>query len=170
MSLGERLKIIRGGRSQTEFAAELRVSKSTYVRYERNERKPDTRFLKNVCENFNINSNWLLFGEGPQRKDMVSVLPEDRLEGLPIDVPPDPALYGLPPDPKYNEWTERVLDAMSFINAQVGFEPLPARLNRDQIIRFALSLLTRLNREELAFLQKVIHNWIELPKKESGQG
>lgn len=64
MTLGERLKIIRGTRTQTEFSTELGLSKNTYVRYERGQRIPDTAFLETVIKKFHINPVWILTGNG----------------------------------------------------------------------------------------------------------
>lgn len=65
MSLGSRLKTIRGKRTQKWFASEMGVSKNTYALYERNERTPDANFLEIICRRFRVNPGWLLLGEGP---------------------------------------------------------------------------------------------------------
>ncbi len=73
MSLGERLKIIRGKRTQMDFSAELRISKNTYVRYERDLRVPDAKFLESLCREFQINPEWLLLGMGEQRRPKIDL-------------------------------------------------------------------------------------------------
>lgn len=55
---GAEIKRIRGNRSQQEFADLLQVGRTTIIRYENNERMPDTEFL------FKLN---LLFGVDPTR-------------------------------------------------------------------------------------------------------
>jgi len=63
MSLGDRLKIIRGEIQQDEFAKYFNIHKNTYARYERNEAKPNTEFIKQLCLKFNVDVEWLIFGD-----------------------------------------------------------------------------------------------------------
>jgi len=63
--IGERIKKIRGELSQGEFASRISVHKQTVLRWEKGETKPDSDALRKICETFNINPSWLLFGEGP---------------------------------------------------------------------------------------------------------
>lgn len=55
---GAEIRRIRGDRSQQEFAELLGVGRTTIIRYESNERAPDTEFL------FKLN---LIFGVDPSR-------------------------------------------------------------------------------------------------------
>jgi transcriptional regulator with XRE-family HTH domain len=61
--IGERIKQIRGKEPQEEFAKRFGVSRSTILRYESDERKPDTDFIAALCKAYNVNANWLLTGE-----------------------------------------------------------------------------------------------------------
>jgi phage repressor protein C with HTH and peptisase S24 domain len=71
MSIGERLKMVRGKRKQETFAAQLRVTKNTYGRYEREINPIPSDILKEVCDQNGISPLWLLTGEGPmKRKDI----------------------------------------------------------------------------------------------------
>ena len=63
--IGERIKKIRGELSQGEFASRISVHKQTVLRWEKGETKPDSDALRKICETFNINPSWLLFGERP---------------------------------------------------------------------------------------------------------
>ena len=64
MTLGERLKAVRGRGTQKQLAADLKVTTNTYAAYERDERIPDAHFLEAICRKFQINPAWLLLGEG----------------------------------------------------------------------------------------------------------
>lgn len=69
MTLGERLKLIRGQESRDRFAPRLKVSKNTLVNYETNLRTPDADFLNALLGLFPIlNPAWLLTGEGEMRR------------------------------------------------------------------------------------------------------
>ena len=69
MAIGDRLREIRESNklSQPALAEQLGVKSRTYGTYERNESRPDSDFLKNICTKFCINPKWLLFGEGPMK-------------------------------------------------------------------------------------------------------
>lgn len=60
--LKDRLKSLRGKRSQAEFAAEIGVSLATYSRYERGENTPDAEALMKIHEATNADISWLLMG------------------------------------------------------------------------------------------------------------
>jgi|GEM_PF-2686331 len=68
MNISERLKMVRGSVSQAEFAAIFGVGTNTIYRYESGKNPPDTDFIIKVCEKFNINPSWLLFGEEPKHR------------------------------------------------------------------------------------------------------
>jgi transcriptional regulator with XRE-family HTH domain len=65
-TLGERIKYIQrnSGKNQTIFAQSLGVSKGSVILYQKNERSPDSSFLKTLCELYKVNPSWLLLGEG----------------------------------------------------------------------------------------------------------
>jgi len=68
---GERLREIkdRSGLDIVTFAEKLGVSKAAISNYLHGRRIPDAFFVYKVCRNFQINPDWLLFGEGaPERK------------------------------------------------------------------------------------------------------
>ena len=68
MSLGTRIKYIRGKLSQSEFALALGVSQRTIGHYEKDERDPTASFVKSICAKYAISSEWLLAGEGNMSK------------------------------------------------------------------------------------------------------
>jgi hypothetical protein len=73
MTLGERLKLIRGDRSLEAFgdlisSNDVRFEKSNLSKYERDTVRPTTDFYLSLSQKLGININWLLTGKG----DMVA--------------------------------------------------------------------------------------------------
>ncbi len=66
MTLGERLKLVRGTSSQKAFAAELSIHENTVSNAERRNSATQEYLLK-LAEAHNINLHWLLTGHGPMR-------------------------------------------------------------------------------------------------------
>jgi transcriptional regulator with XRE-family HTH domain len=65
-TLGERIKYLQknSGKNQVEFANSLGVSKGSLILYQKNDRSPDSSFLRTLCELYRVNPTWLLLGEG----------------------------------------------------------------------------------------------------------
>jgi transcriptional regulator with XRE-family HTH domain len=65
-TLGERIKYLQknSGKNQIEFARSLGVSKGSLILYQKNDRSPDSSFLRTLCELYRVNPTWLLIGEG----------------------------------------------------------------------------------------------------------
>ena len=68
MTLGKRIRQIRGDESQDAFANRLNINKNTLGFYERDERTPNATFVADICKQELISSDWLLYGEGPMRR------------------------------------------------------------------------------------------------------
>jgi len=66
VTLGERLKLVRGASSQKAFAAELSIHENTVSNAERRNSATQEYLLK-LAEAHNINLHWLLTGHGPMR-------------------------------------------------------------------------------------------------------
>jgi transcriptional regulator with XRE-family HTH domain len=66
VTLGERLKLVRGTASQKAFAAELSLHENTVSNAERRNSATQEYLLK-LAEARNINLHWLLTGHGPMR-------------------------------------------------------------------------------------------------------
>ena len=65
-TIGERLRMIRGGRSRKEFSQLYDIHWNSIKRYEDGERKNIPKdYLERVISGENINPNWLFTGEGP---------------------------------------------------------------------------------------------------------
>jgi len=82
--VGDRLRMVRGEKSQDELAEILGVSRNTVARYERKERSPDSAYLERVCSFFpEIDPAWLLTGEGtPERAESPEKARDLSNEGL----------------------------------------------------------------------------------------
>lgn len=65
-TLGERIKYLQktSGKNQVEFSRSLGVSKGSLILYQKNDRSPDSSFLRTLCELYRVNPTWLLIGEG----------------------------------------------------------------------------------------------------------
>lgn len=65
ISLGQRLYSLRKYRDLTlqELCEATGISRANLNRYERDETKPTTEYLKILCRFFSVSSDWLLFGK-----------------------------------------------------------------------------------------------------------
>ena len=59
MSLGQRIKQIRGNLSQTELSRLLKVDRSTVASWETDRREPDLKTLSQLADLFNVSIDWL---------------------------------------------------------------------------------------------------------------
>lgn len=66
MTLGERLKLVRGTSSQKSFAAELSLHENTVSNAERRN-SATLDYLQRLAAVRNINLHWLITGHGPMR-------------------------------------------------------------------------------------------------------
>ena len=64
-SIGERIRTVRGTKTQAEFAVCLGVTQRAIVNYETGGRIPKGSILRKICEQYRIEEKWLLTGEGP---------------------------------------------------------------------------------------------------------
>jgi SOS-response transcriptional repressor LexA len=69
MTIGKRIRQVRGALSQGEFADALGVSKSAVGSYERDAQAPGSTVIVAICERFGIDPAWLLFGFGVPKND-----------------------------------------------------------------------------------------------------
>lgn len=74
VGLGERIRQVRGTRTQREFAALLDVDQNTLSKWELGKRAPPIERLKQLAEFHNVPVAWLFVEEG---------------EETPTDLPPD---------------------------------------------------------------------------------
>ncbi|MEE0114158.1 MAG: helix-turn-helix transcriptional regulator [Ruminococcus sp.] len=64
--MNERLKELRKtlNLTQQEFADKLKVPRNTIGGYEVGKSNPSDAAVNNICREFNVNENWLRYGEG----------------------------------------------------------------------------------------------------------
>ena len=72
--MNERISLIRkeAKLSQEKFAEKLTLSRNFINQVECGKKEPSDRTIKDICLKFNVNENWLRYGEGEM------FLPEDR--------------------------------------------------------------------------------------------
>lgn len=63
MTIGERIRSIRGGVSRTEFAETLGIHPQTVYLYEKDKRVIDVVLLQKICLLYEVSVEWLVFGE-----------------------------------------------------------------------------------------------------------
>lgn len=63
-TLGDRIKIIRGETSQTQFSSSLGITQTKLSRYERNTTPPEIDFLVRLSRQYAVSLDWLLLGNG----------------------------------------------------------------------------------------------------------
>lgn len=62
LNIGKRLKILRGKRTQTQFADRLGTSLRAYQHYEAGEREPDIDLLNTLSRECTVTIDWILKG------------------------------------------------------------------------------------------------------------
>lgn len=68
VDIGERLKIVRNKESREVFAAKIGIHPQSLYRYEQGGRSVDSSVIYAVCSEYEISSDWLIFGTGPMRR------------------------------------------------------------------------------------------------------
>lgn len=66
--MNSRIKKVRieNGLNQEEFGNRICIKKASVSRLESGENNPSDRTVKLICQEFNVNENWLRTGEGSQ--------------------------------------------------------------------------------------------------------
>lgn len=74
--MNERIKILRKslGMTQDDFGKKLGLARNSIANYEIGRRIPTNAVITSICREFNINENWLRYGQEPMNNPM-----EDRL-------------------------------------------------------------------------------------------
>ena len=62
MTIGEKLRQIRGDKSMVEVAEAIGVTYSSYIKYERNERKPRAEVMHRIAKYYGKTIDSLFFG------------------------------------------------------------------------------------------------------------
>lgn len=79
ISIGSRIKKVRGAKTQGEFASELGVSQPSVYGWE-NDKGVSIETLIKIADTYKVNMNWLLKGEGEMRADVKNVSTSSSVE------------------------------------------------------------------------------------------
>ena len=83
MGIGERIRQVRGSANRDEFSSKFGVSKNTIGRYESGQSSPNAKFLKKLCEVYDVNLDWLMYGTGPVHRQELNCQ-SDNFEFIPM--------------------------------------------------------------------------------------
>lgn len=75
VTLGQRIRQLRGKLAQDVFAVSIGVSRGSLSAYERDETQPPAETLKEICAKYAVSADWLLFGEGKEASSRQDVVP-----------------------------------------------------------------------------------------------
>lgn len=78
--VGERIRSIRGVRTQKDFADSLGISTQALINYERHGRTPKQQILNKISNVYGVNVEWLLTGAGEMTAPRTSLGKEERLD------------------------------------------------------------------------------------------
>ena len=62
MTIGEKLRRLRGDKSMVEVANAIGVTYSSYIKYERNERKPRAEIMHKIAKYYGRTIDYIFFG------------------------------------------------------------------------------------------------------------
>ena len=84
MNMAERIIKLRkqNGLSQEQFGEKLNVSRQAVSKWESGQTTPDLEYIINMCELFNITTDYLLLGKEHNLKDFISE------NGIQVNIPP----------------------------------------------------------------------------------
>lgn len=68
MTFKERLRALRGDMTQADFANRAGINVNTLRNYERGDSIPNLEIAASICRYFEVNSDWLVLGEGPMHR------------------------------------------------------------------------------------------------------
>jgi transcriptional regulator with XRE-family HTH domain len=74
--IGERLKKLRGKRTQEEVAQKIGISRARLSHYETGRSEPDSEILKKLADFYGVSTDYLIYGEEGIKSDLISNLPE----------------------------------------------------------------------------------------------
>jgi len=63
LEIGKRLRLLRGKKTQIQFAADIGTTLRAYQHYEYGEREPDSNILKEISAKYGKSIDWILKGE-----------------------------------------------------------------------------------------------------------
>jgi transcriptional regulator with XRE-family HTH domain len=77
--IGQRIEQVRGRLTQQAFAKSIGISKSSLIRYEKEDRLPDAEIIACICEGYKADLTWLITGKGdlflpePQEEECIQI-------------------------------------------------------------------------------------------------
>lgn len=86
--LGDRLKRLRGKRTQSEVAKSLGITRARYSHYENGRNEPDTEMLQKLADYYQVTVDYLLNGDdndGKKETDLIDLLEEIKKRPYYID-------------------------------------------------------------------------------------
>jgi len=116
--IGDRLKKLRGNRSQEEVAKKIGISRARLSHYETGRSEPDSEILKKLAEFYNVTTDFLISGnsEIKIKADLSSKDEKDiakRLEQIKKDLTSEDGLL-FNGEPMSEEAIESFLEAMEY--------------------------------------------------------
>jgi len=83
MTIGERIKQLRGDMTLTEFASIFKVGASNISAIENNKSLPSNQLAIAICEHFNCSLDWLL--RGIEEIEIKKAVQEPKTDYIPIN-------------------------------------------------------------------------------------
>lgn len=81
MTVGDRIREIRGYMSQRDFAQKLGISQSSISGYEKNTRSPDYDIIRKICSEFNVSADWIILGkQTAERNENYALLEKNYIQ------------------------------------------------------------------------------------------
>lgn len=63
MSIGERIKLLRGATSREDFGKLFGKNRNTILHYENDTNTPGSDFVVELCRRYNVSADWVLYGK-----------------------------------------------------------------------------------------------------------
>lgn len=86
MNFHERIRALRGGMTQADFASRAGINVNTLRNYERGDSIPNLEVAASICKHFLVNTEWLILGEGPMHRG--ESIPETTTPTIQDELPP----------------------------------------------------------------------------------
>lgn len=83
ISLGSRLRSLRGERSQVAIAAVLGIAQQTYAGWEKDNRRPNIDEVCKICLYYDVSADWLLgLVNVPHKSNLRAEVAESKLAAV----------------------------------------------------------------------------------------
>ncbi|UQZ88301.1 hypothetical protein C4J81_03400 [Deltaproteobacteria bacterium Smac51] len=108
MTIGDRIKQLRGRESRDSFSNRFCVSKQTVVRYESGDTSPNADFISMICNSYGVTADWLVFGKDNANIQDVAIKSASLPEA--IKSAPVPTTSPLPKSSILEEFPKQAID------------------------------------------------------------